>query len=455
MCYSLCVRRRVSMFVINRDKQEMEDAGFAKCAFVPFLIAADGTYPAEANRYLRSRANCEWEVHLGGAAQLANPAKKRFLTPKSCDQMARRLRQFLRWCIATDRDWRTIDYREDLMDWQKGLVRGTASESLEPLADATINGLISEACLFLTWAGERTYRAEFDVPTNICPVNTGRGNGAKSHKQPKDIQTRVGALVGRPSKLKVPSPTEVGRWMRAMRHRYPVKSMMAELIIETGIRISECNQWRIDTLPLRDKWEVRGGMVQVTIRYGIKGPKRFPGSEESVNHREILVPVELADRMDRYREVTRLNQLRRWVRAGEDKDEQDRRARAPKPDRLFLSESSNQPFENVQLYRAWTQTPGCPNQWHPHSGRAYFAIEMVVEWVRNDLAARGCNALPELTWLQGAMRDQVRLMLTPLLGHVSDETTMLYLRGVHLRLVEEFGHPVLRWQAFCDQDAQF
>ena len=50
------------MFVINRDQQEMEDAGFAKYAFVPFLIAADGTYPAEANRYLRTRANCEWEV---------------------------------------------------------------------------------------------------------------------------------------------------------------------------------------------------------------------------------------------------------------------------------------------------------------------------------------------------------------------------------------------------------
>ena len=438
------------MFVIDRDPKEMEDAGFAKCAYVPFLIAADGSYPVEANRYLRTRATCEWEVHLGGPSQLAKLAKKRFLTPESCDQMARRLRQFLRWCIATDRDWRTVGYREDLIDWQKGLVRGTASESLKPLADATINGLVSEACLFLTWAGEKQFRAEFDVPTNVRSVNISRGDGAKSHKHTKIVQTRVGTLVVRPSKLNVPSPTAVGRWLRAMRHRYPVKSMMAELILETGIRISECNQWRVDTLPLRSKWKVRSGKVQVTIRYGIKGAKRFPGSEESVNPREILVPVELADRMDRYRDVARLNQLRRWVRAGDDKQEQVRRARTPKPVRMWLSEASNQPFDNVQFYRAWTQTPGCPKGWHPHSGRAYFAIEMVVEWVRNDLAARGCNAVPELTWLQGAMRDQVRLMLTPLLGHLSDETTMLYLRGVHLRLVEEFGHPALRWQAFCD-----
>lgn len=440
------------MFVIDRDPHEMEQIGFAKCAYVPFLIAADGSYPAEANRYLRARANCEWETHLGGPAQFPKANRKRFLTPKSCYELAGRLAQFLRWCIATSRDWRTVSYREDLMDWQKGLALGTASKSLEPLSNATINGLINEACLFLTWAGEKKARTEFEVPVNKSSVSTSRGNSAKSGRRTRDVQTRVGALVVRPSKLDIPSPREVGPWMRALRLRLPVKAMMAELILETGIRISECNEWRIDTLPPRNKWKVRSGKLPVKIRYGIKGPKRFPGSEESANPRDILVPIELADRIDRYCQVTRLNQLRRWVRSGDGPHERARRARAEKPVRMWLSEVTNQPFDNLQLYRAWTETPGCPEGWHPHSGRAYFAIETVVEWIRSDLLARGCNAVPELTWLQGAMRDQVRFLLTPLLGHLDDETTMLYLRGAHLRLVEEFGHPVLRWQAFCDQD---
>ncbi|MFN7519501.1 MAG: hypothetical protein ACK5Q0_02925, partial [Lysobacteraceae bacterium] len=211
---------------------------------------------------------------------------------------------------------------------------------------------------------------------------------------------------------------------------------MSELILETGIRISECNQWRVDTLPPRDKWKVRAGKIPVEIRHGIKGRKIYADSTESVNPREILVPLELADRIDHYREITRPNQLRIWIKAGKTKEERDRRARSVKPVRLWLSEITNQPFANVQLYRAWTQTAHCPDGWHPHSGREYFAVETVVEWVRNDLDARQYDRAPDLTWMQGAMRDQVRLILTPLLGHVDESTTMQYLRAAHVRLVE-------------------
>lgn len=443
--------------VIQPDRSTLIEAGYESVAHVPFVLALNGYYPAEANRYLRARALCEWTLRMGSDSPLSN-SRRRFLTVESCLAVAKRLACFLRWCESTERDWRTVTYREDLLAWQTGLFKGTDSESGEPLAESTTNNLVAEACYFLTWAAEVPreglagdhLRERFDVPTNPFSFKVGNGKSAKTNR--REIDARVGALVPRPSRLHIPSPREVGPWMRALRIRSHVKAMMSELILETGIRISECNQWRVDTLPPPEKWKIRAGKVPVEIKHGIKGRKISADSTESVKPRIVLVPLDLAARIDHYREFTRPNQIRLWIKAGKTKEERDRRARLPKPVRMWLSETSHQPFANLQLYRAWTQTAHCPDGWHPHSGREYFAVEMVVEWVRNDLDSRHSDRVPQLTWLQGAMRDQVRLILTPLLGHVNEETTMSYLRAAHVRLVEEFGHPALGWQAFCDSD---
>jgi hypothetical protein len=237
-----------------------------------------------------------------------------------------------------------------------------------------------------------------------------------------------------------------------MRLRFEVKSLMAELILDAGIRISEVNQMEVDTLPPKSKWTVIGGKLQVWIHRGVKGKKVTPDSVEAVRGRWISISLDVAEKIDHYCNYTREFQLRQWVRHGKTKEEQVRRARAIKPRRLWLSEDSNQPFNNVQLYRAWTETPHCPENWHPHKGREWFCVERVVQWLRDDLKARKTTRVPELTWLQGAMREQVKILLQPELGHASDETTMLYLRAAHLKLIEIFGSPTLRWQELCDQD---
>ena len=237
-----------------------------------------------------------------------------------------------------------------------------------------------------------------------------------------------------------------------MRLRFEVKSLMAELILDAGIRISEANQMEVDTLPPKSKWIVIGGKLQVWIHRGVKGKKVTPDSVEAVRGRWIAISLDVAEKIDHYCNFTREFQLRQWIRNGKTKEEQIRRARSPKPKRLWLSEDSNQPFNNVQLYRAWTETAHCPENWHPHKGREWFCVEKVVQWLRDDLKATKTNRVPELTWLQGAMREQVKILLQPELGHASDETTMLYLRAAHLQLIEIFGSPTLRWQEHCDQD---
>ncbi len=436
---------------------DLISAGFPSLAHVPYLIGEDAFYPAEANRYLRARAMCEWGLRIGTGGP-AIESRKKFLTPPTCMAIARRLAAFLNWCQSTGRDWKTIDYSTDVMQWQIGLQLGNSSASGKALIPATVNALISECCFFLTWASEipsasgSKIRSPILIPVysdRSARTNRGRSKGSRASV---DSIVRVGSIRQRPSELLIPSPKEVGPWIHAMRIRYPVKSLMAELIIETGMRISEVNQLHLNDLPSRDRWPkiLRAGFLPMKIRYGIKGSKISPNSMESVNPREVLVPIELADRIDHYRSTTRPMQLARWVRSAATKSERSQRERKEKPTRLWLSEYSQQPFANQQFYAAWTNTAGCPDGWHPHVGREYFAVETIVKYVREHYQAYSYKGTPELSWLQGAMRDQVRLLLSPLLGHIDDDTTMIYLRAVHLRLLEEFGHPALRWQSFCD-----
>lgn len=446
----------------------LAELGFASIAHVPFLMREDGYYPAEVNRYIRARALLELELKLGtkeglGESKRTNSRRRRtFLSLQSVKAIAEKIGEFLRWCDKTERDWRSIEYVADVIQWQRQLLAGTASASGKALGPDRVNQLINEACYFLTWASETpsdaavAMRSPFYVPASEVWADIA-SSGTSAVSPRKEIkEVRAGALPSAPLKLSLPEPHEVEKWLEAMRARFPVKALMAETITSAGLRISEVNQMLPETLPPRDQWRRRmsDGHLLVWITHGIKGPKESPFSAKSVRPREVPFPLDLAERIDHYRNVTRPNQLRIWIKSGKDREERARRSRAPKPTRLWLSESSNQPFANKQLYVAWTQVAHCPEDWHPHAGREYFAVETIVAWVRNDLVARGATKVPELTWLMGAMRDQVRLLLTPILGHVSDETTRIYLRQVHRRLIAEFGHPALSWSNHVDTDEE-
>lgn len=445
---------------IKPDAVSLSKLGFDSVAHVPFLIREDGFYPPEANRYIRARALLELELKLGTrdrADDLKQPQTKRrksFLSVPSIQAVAEKIAHFLRWCEQNKKDWRAIDYVSDVMQWQRQLLAGTGSASRKPLGPERVNGLVNEACYFLTWASETpsgeaggTLRPALYIPvTDVLVSIPSQGTDSSAPKKQLK-EARAGSLPSRPLDLTLPTPAEVRPWLRAMQARFAVKGLMAETVTSTGLRISEVNEMRPDTLPARADWRRRmaDGQLLVRITHGIKGPKESPLSKKSVRPRDVPFPLELAEKIDHYRSVTRPNQLRNWISAPECRHERERRRRAPKPERLWLSEWSNQPFANKQFYVAWTTAPHCPPDWHPHAGREYFAVETVVAWIRRDLMARGSTQAPELTWLIGAMRDQVRLLLTPIMGHVSDETTRVYLRHAHRRLIEEFGHPSLAW----------
>ena len=147
-------------------------------------------------------------------------------------------------------------------------------------------------------------------------------------------------------------------------------------------------------------------------QWGVKGGKVEPASQLGTRSRVVQMPIDLADRIEHYIVFTRPTLLTRSLR---------RDRLAPRTDRLWLGEKKEQPVSNQMLYKAWTKTAHCPEHWHPHAARHFFAVEALCDATRQLLRfheienPRGVA----LGWLHGLMASQVRLRLTPLLGHLS------------------------------------
>lgn len=411
-------------FFLERDLPKLQH--------VPLLLDA-GDYPLEANRYVEERCLGEWAPDMG---EEDDPT---VLTRKSRGNLAARLCAFFFWLgQAEERDWRRLDY-PDVLAFQLGLQLGTASASTRPLKESSVNAYVAEACSFLSWAATRGLRERFRVPTRRTRITTAsRGAHSHSHKG-HVVNKRQGALQVhdyQPDAL--PTASDVERWMGVMRRRHQIKALEFELMVRTGCRISEAHHMRVACFPRETQWTYawrKQGWVPVRLRYGVKGPKVSPSSDLSTRSRTIQVPLDLAERIEHYLGWVRPNLLARYHRG-------DRKG-VPRTDRLWLGEKTHQPVAYTTLYKAWTECPHCPDGWHPHAARHYFSVEQIVEATRNFLALNNLQESLDTSgigWLHGLMAGQVRLILSPLLGHVDERTSERYLRAARARLLGEFGH---------------
>lgn len=445
------------MQVLFPDAQQMKGRGYPKLAYVPFLIGLDGEYPVEANRYLRERACLEWRPLVPG-----KDGGYRFntlQTVKSLDAMARRLMEFLLWCEnSTPKvSWKEVSYLEDLMDrWQLGMLNGSASRSGKKLVVETVNSRISEACYFLSWAAERGFRDAFNVLTKAVSQNKWIGNFSPRRG---GTESRVGALTSRRRSLSLPSDDAVAQWHSKLKiRRGEVIGLFSEMLIRTGVRISEGTQFRAEDLPEKkfgpdgDGWRedwLQSGEVPCTISMGIKGPKITRGSEESVKSRVIYIPIDLADRMDYYRREGRSTLIARWVSAGRTKDEREKRRNSVKTNRFWLGKRGA-PLSNSWVRQAWSSELTRPWKWCPHMARHLFAVKTLVNYTRELISIHKVSTIPSVGWLHGLLAGQISIILTPLLGHVSEETSLLYLTAARERLLQEFKHPTLTWLDECE-----
>lgn len=420
-----------------------------KLQHVPILIGDDGSYPVEANRYLDERSNAEWQLPgTDDSARLVPTVSAR-------KGIAARLSIFLEW-VNTEKagDWRELAFQNGILDqYQAGLLLGTGSRSGKKLKQSTVNAYVGEACLFLAWAFERGYRGEFRVPKNRTSYVYHSATSAYSGGL-RGRDKRIGTLHSPDVPIQLPSDREVERWLRRVQIRAPIKALVFELILRCGLRISEANSLRVSCFPSKQNEERNGwrpdwllsGEVPMTIRYGTKGAKVNPSSDLGTRWRTVFVPIDLADRIWHYITVIRPTQLGRYHR-GE-------RTRERRVDRLWLGEGKNQPISNEMLRRIWKSGSHCPPGWHPHSGRHFFAVEKIAAQTSAHLKLMGMASTTsaDLGWLHGLMAGQIKMILSPILGHVNERTTMRYLQAAVAKVARDRGHPSISWNDIIDRE---
>ena len=412
------------------------------------------------NQYIRERSLGEWAPRLGQATT-NNLGKAVVQTRASREAMCRRLIEFLRWCDKTGKNWTEVDYGNDLLGtWQTGLLTGTLSTSRRKLSNGTVNVLVSEAAYFLTWAADRKYREPFSVTVNTAKVTRSSGNHTQSGAKVA-VVTRMGTLTPVPDFVMLPTDDEIKKWLNEVHYlRGPVKRLTCETICRTGMRIQECCQLLVSDIPQKidGQWprdKVLNDALKVRVHVGNKGRKVSPGSMESAKPRDVYLPIDLAERIYEYLQGLRSTLILRGIDRVSDKAERQRRLRAPKPIRLWVGEKYGLPFTSNMLYKAWTSVPSCPKGWHPHVGREFYAVETMVKYAKDLIEARGvfqvCG-VNHLGWLDSLLSNQIKVILSPLMGHISEETTHLYLRKMKHRLIEVMGHPAIAWTEICAEE---
>jgi len=100
--------------------------------------------------------------------------------------------------------------------------------------------------------------------------------------------------------------------------------------------------------------------------------------------------------------------------------------------RLFLSDYNGRPVSAQRLYDAWTDVSVLPIEcWHPHLGRHYWACMQIVNHIEKMKKAMSKPAgVSENNWITGLASDVIGSIIKTQLGHVSAETTELYLKWV-------------------------
>jgi integrase len=407
----------VPYFLFLPQAELLRSHGFQSLAHVPCVFGGEWEYARVPSRYLRERAMGE-----------TNDRRRRFPTAQSIATFGRHLTNFLEWCDARRKTWQDLEYKADLIDgYQREMLCGEWAVGKRSLGKTTVNSRVDEACNFLLWATKCGLREEFKVLSYRQNYTSGSAVSARGHES-QQIEARVGRVRPDPMKMDLPSAETVTNWLNSVRiEKGETKALMCELILRTGIRREECVQWRHDTVPKNpDRWRRSGRMITVTVEYGTKGQKSFdPIGGEKGPVRQILLPVDLAERLHTYSTITRAERRSRFVKAGKGKAEQRRRFEN-NPHQLFLSEETGEPVTASSLYRAWTTASANFEGWSPHPGRHYWACQTLLDDLQIQQRGRQADAMPTNAWIYGSAMDVVLLKLQPQLGHIDKKTTLRY-----------------------------
>lgn len=394
------------------DQDRLTRLGFGRVAHVPVLFDRRQRYCRDVNRYMRARATLEWHPSASGIA-----AGRDYPGGASLRAMAYELGNFTAWCENRQLDWRTLDY-DEVLDYQRDLVEGRwSSHSRRKLKAATANARADQATHFLRWASDQRLRGPIKIPsiTKTRGIQTGRssvsvtattlvraGRAKRSHTE------QVARIV------MLPTVEEVREWLVALREkRGYAKTLACRMIVEVGLRRMEVSGMTADMIPSTDDLDRLHGRGHPSAPVGITVTK-------GGRPRTVQIPLAFARELRTWIDTRRLTLALRYKR----------RTGRSCPDALFVSDAPGHegvPLLGHTIYKAFKAKPR-PRTWHPHFGRHVFACFYLLHALQLDAAASGGTIGEQgADWLQ--LRGRFWLdMLRRQLGHVSEETTDLYLR---------------------------
>lgn len=429
--------------VVYADPEFIAQAGFEKVSHLPFILDSQLAYHRHGSRFLIDRGLGAWDPRNRGAEQNPHPP-----SAKSIRNYADRLVNFLEWCELRGFDLMTLNYKRDLIGrYQKEMLKGVWSRDNKPLSERTINVRVETAADYLSWMADKALRAPFSIPKITRSVVLNNHKSSRGHL-PKEIEVREGKLRETEGHLSFPEDKEIAGWLSrlyAKESSGPTVGLIAELVLETGIRREEAASWRVDTLPLDPaKWRIvnpqsaaENQAVVITLRYGTKGKEYGRDHGDKIGPSgEILVPLPMAFKLHHYRERVRPKALGMATRKGTTLTKQ--RKILAETVHLFLKPDTGTRYSGKNIHDAWRSVEH-PRGWSPHLGRHYWACTTLWRKLQVHLrfledALKTSVGDDVLSFIRSNALSIIRLEIQPQLRHTSEQTTLIYLRWVADRL---------------------
>lgn len=410
----------MSYYLFVPDPHALEAAGYRSIRHAPVVFSPTWQYDDIPSRYLREKARLEILLD-----REVKPVSQRFPTRRTLITYGQSLCNFLEWCEARSLAWKKVSFAEHLLDGYQGdMLSGRWAERGNPLRPRTSNLRVTVAIEFLRWAAWRGLRDSFQVPITVRSLKVPTHQNSHGYLSAK-VNVRPGVVRPSPIQLRIPTDSEIKAWRDEIRiKKGATKLLMIDLILSTGIRREEAVQWSPETLPTDPgEWRVRGDYITVTLKHGTKGNK-FQDADglEMGPPRNIDIPRATADRLHHYATFARPALAAKFVREGDPSSRLQRRQLVKR--HFFLSDHSGTPISGATLYDAWAlQLTHLPFRgWSVHGGRHYWACKTLM-----DRVGQVWNTAGRRYDLTTSANDVILLHIQPQLGHVSTETTLVYL----------------------------
>lgn len=396
--------------ILFPDPERLAEHGadFSALSHIPVVLHATGAVFSEATDYLRDRALMIWRN-----------GRKKSPSAGSVRQVAYNLSNFLDWCDEMDLDWRVIERGHDadprsLVGYARMMADGRWADD-GPISRPTIEARLAVAVDFLSYAAAapRRWRGAFDD----API-LGYGRVAASDKRHA-----------------IPSKREVAVWFDRLRAEVcPAQYLMTQLIFEGGLRREEAVAVRVGQIPSLDAFSP-GPYQHVGISYGTKGGRDPADPERKGKPRTIRLRTDFVERL--YLHIQNPKERPAAVAAF-----RRRRHGEKVPDHLFLNPETGLPYSIAHPNKLFKRALPAPTEpWTPHMGRHFYACWTLLELLQEEARLAGLRRGDLLPSALKSFGHSSLLRLKQYLGHVSEETTDIYLAWAseHLRinLIEE------------------